>query len=139
MRGVGLALAIGATLVAAGSASARQSGYVFLQCDYLPPNADRASVIFRIGGGQWDYLRDGAWWHWEAIPCNGQSGTMSRQCTFAETYFRSQARGVDVTISDTINRMTGRYDRTLVTTRVVLETAAQCRPIAEPSTAERKF
>jgi hypothetical protein len=142
-----IALASAAVLAFAGEASARQAGYVFLKCDYLPPNADRASVIYRIGNGRWDVLADGAWTRYTGAECGTEgavsTGTARTSCTFDENEFRSvtnfSGAGGSATYALTISRVTGRLQDSIRDSIGHETSTAQCRSIAEPKTAQRQF
>ncbi|ALL14178.1 hypothetical protein [Caulobacter henricii] len=142
--------AVCAALVAlsASEASAQQSGYVFLQCDYTGTYAGSDPRQYRIGNGRWDVLADGAWHFWGESECGGERttavGTGQSRCTFAENEYRMVASTYGQfpsTFIHTISRITGRYQLSVRTPdgRADEDLTAQCRPIAEPKTAERLF
>jgi hypothetical protein len=143
MRGACLALALGAALVAAGEASARQSGYVFLQCDLTGEDAGLPAYIFRIGNGRWDRIGDGAWYPAEGIACGEVRASEKNTCTFNETMFMATVEyygaGTGTTVT-TIDRYSGQYVWMVRSSSVpVAPVRAQCRPIAEPKTAKPLF
>ncbi|ALL14177.1 hypothetical protein AQ619_12975 [Caulobacter henricii] len=151
MGGYRLALALGAALsvITTGTASARQSGYVFLQCDYTGDDVGNPPAQFRIGNGRWDQLTNGAWGYAGGADCGGDGTTSSgdtaqTRCTFAENEYRMVTRyygRYPSVYTHTINRVTGRYYFSIRDADGVspVDQTAQCRPIAEPKTAQRIF
>lgn len=147
--------AAGALLLAltAGEASAKQASYIYLECD-VQVSGRPGPQVYRIGNGQWDFMANPDWEALEWVGCGEQRQRDNliyiRTCTFNDREFRS-----DINLRSAIPDMSwwsaaivhsvDRYSGAMTFVLLMLDPnenrngQGACRPIQEPTPAERIF
>ncbi|ALL14180.1 hypothetical protein [Caulobacter henricii] len=147
--------AVVAALIAlsASGATARQAGYVYLQCN-VAMNGSPGPQTYRIGNGQWDFLDNPYWEALEWVNCGEQrrrdNFLYTRNCSFNDRQFRSEINirhvmpgmeGFSISIQHNVDRDAGTmgYSYLSVNETENRRRLSTCKPIQDPGPPQRKF